>query len=83
MGAGDEVAAGEGDGGESAGAGTHAAVHATELRRADEEVEGEGGGVVGLMMEGESVAGGHAVKPGGWARAGGAVEEAGTAGGGG
>ena len=83
VGAGDEVAAGEGDGGESAGAGTHTAVHAAELRRADEEVEGEGGGVVGLMMEGESVAGGHAVEPGGWARAGRAVEEAGTAGGGG
>ena len=41
--AGDEVAAGEGDGGEPAGARTHTAVHATELGRADEEVEGEGG----------------------------------------
>ena len=75
MGAGDEVAAGEGDGGEPAGARTHTAVHAPELGRADEEVEGEGGGMVSLMMEGEPVAGGHAVEPGGGARAGGAVEE--------
>ena len=69
MGAGDEVAAGEGDGGESAGAGTHAAVHATELGGADEEVEGEGGGMVGLVMEGEPVTGGHTVEPGRGARA--------------
>ena len=74
MGAGDEVAAGEGDGGESAGTGTHAAMHATELRRADKEVEGEGGGVVSLMVEGEPITGGHSVEPGGGAGAGGAVE---------
>jgi hypothetical protein len=83
VGAGDEVAAGEGDGGEPASTGTHAAMHATELRRADEEVKGEGGGVVSLMVEGEPVTGGHSVEPGGGARAGRAVEEAGTAGGGG
>ena len=83
MGAGDEVAAGEGNGGEPASTGTHAAMHATELWRADEEVEGKGGGVVSLMVEGEPVTGGHAVKPGGGARAGGAVKEAGAAGGGG
>ena len=35
MGAGDEVAAGEGDGGEPAGTRTHTAVHAPELGRAD------------------------------------------------
>ena len=55
-------------------------MHAPELGGADEEVEGEGGGMVGLMMEGEPVAGRHAMKPGGGARAGGAVEEAGAAG---
>ena len=83
MGAGDEVAAGEGDGAEPASAGTHAAMHATQLRRADKEVEGEGGGVISLVVEGETVAGGHTVEPGGGAGAGGAIEEAGTAGGGG
>ena len=81
VGAGDEVAAGEGDGGEPASTGTHAAMHATELRRADEEVKGEGGGVVSLMVEGEPITGGHSVEPGGGAGAGGAVEEASTAGG--